>query len=420
MMRKKLLAILLLCAMIMCTLTACQEKEGVVSGSNEEQNMQGDTKVKLTLWGAEEDGALLSELVESFKKEYSTETEFDITISYQGESQCKDNLFGNVEGGPDVFTFADDQLRVMVAAGVLSPVINADEVKRANIDAANDAASVNETLYAYPMTADNGYFLYYNKEYISDSDAKTMDSLLQAAAAAGKKVTMEWTSGWYLYSFFGGTGMKLGLNNDGVSNYCDWNTTEGSIKGTDVAEALLRIASNPGFASRTDTEFVAGVQDGSVAAGVSGVWNDNVVKEAWGDNYGATKLPTYTCAGQQVQMASFAGYKMLGVNAYSDEPEWAHKLAEWITNEKNQTLRFVRRGQGPSNKNASASSEVSKSPAIQAILHQSEYASLQRVGGNFWTPVQEFGKAMAAGNPEGKDLQEMLDTMVKGITTSYN
>ena len=120
-------------------------------------------------------------------------------------------------------------------------------------------------------------------------------------------------------------------------------------------------------------------------------------------------------------MTSFAGYKMLGVNAYSEHIEWAQKLAEWITNEKNQTLRFVRRGQGPSNKNASASSEVSKSPAIQAILQQSEFASLQRVGGNYWDPVQEFGQIMAERNPQGRDLQEIMDIMVKGITAAaYN
>lgn len=417
-MKKRLLSVLLLCMLFTSVLAGCQGQSGTERNSD---SAQTDSKVELTVWGAQEDGELLAELVESFKKEYGTQADFDIKIAYQSESQCKDYLFGDIENGPDVFAFADDQLRVMVAAGVLEPVSNAEAVKSANIDAANEAASVNGRLYAYPMTADNGYFLYYNKEYISDEDAKTMDTLLQAAAQAGKKVTMEWTSAWYLYSFFGGTGLKIGLNEDGVSNYCDWNSTENSIKGTDVAEALLAIASNPGFSSRTDSEFVSGVQDGSIAAGVSGVWNTTIVEQAWGSNYGAVKLPTYTCAGQQIQMTSFAGYKMLGVNAYSEHIEWAQKLAEWITNEKNQTLRFVRRGQGPSNKNASASSEVSKSPAIQAILQQSEFASLQRVGGNYWDAVQEFGQIMAEGNPQGRDLQEIMDIMVKGITAAaYN
>ena len=54
-----------------------------------------------------------------------------------------------------------------------------------------------------------------------------------------------------------------------------------------------------------------------VAAGISGVWSAQNIEAAWGANYGAVKLPTYTCAGQQVQMASFSGYKMVGVNAYS-------------------------------------------------------------------------------------------------------
>ena len=51
-------------------------------------------------------------------------------------------------------------------------------------------------------------------------------------------------------------------------------------------------------------------------------------------------------------------------------------------------------------------------------MQQSEFASLQRIGGEYWTPVQEFGLTMAAGNPEGQGLQELLDTMVEEVTFS--
>ena len=44
-------------------------------------------------------------------------------------------------------------------------------------------------------------------------------------------------------------------------------------------------------------------------------------------------------------MSSFTGYKMMGVNAYSKYPEWAAKLADWLTNEENQTIRFEERNQ---------------------------------------------------------------------------
>ena len=51
--------------------------------------------------------------------------------------------------------------------------------------------------------------------------------MLAVAEKAGKKISMELNSGWYMYAFFGGAGMQLGLNEDGVTNYCDWNKTEG-------------------------------------------------------------------------------------------------------------------------------------------------------------------------------------------------
>ena len=58
-----------------------------------------------------------------------------------------------------------------------------------------------EKLYGYPMTADNGYFMYYNKDYFTEEDVKSLDTMLSVAQAAGKKVAMEFNSGWYLYSF---------------------------------------------------------------------------------------------------------------------------------------------------------------------------------------------------------------------------
>ena len=85
-----------------------------------------------------------------------------------------------------------------------------------------------------------------------------------------------------------------------------------------------------------------------------------------GNNYAATKLPTYTVAGQQVQMSCYFGYKMLGVNPYSKNLDWAHKLAAYISNEENQKLRFEIRGQGPSNINASKDDEIMQSQAVQS------------------------------------------------------
>ena len=408
-MRKRICGLIL---GILCTttLTGCDLAEKTVLENTEPQ------KVELVVWGAEEDMELMSQIIQSFEKNYQGEADFEILFEVQGESQCKDALIGGLEDGADVFTFADDQLNALAAAGALDPIENADEIRDRNLSSTIQAATVNNQLYAYPLTADNGYFLYYNKEYITEEQAKTLDGILEATAASGKLFTMDWSSAWYVYSFFGNTGLQVGLNDDGITNYCTWNQTDGNIRGIDVAQAMLQIAGNAGFASHTDEEFLDGVRNGSVIAGVSGVWNSVAIKEVWGENTGAAKLPTYSCNGSQVQMASFSGCKLIGVNAYSEHPEWASKLAEWITNEENQRLRFEMRGQGPSNIAVADSAEIEQSPEIAALLEQSEFSQLQRIGGKFWDPVSKFSESMAAGNPSNQDLQEQLDEMAEGVS----
>lgn len=407
----KILFIVFSC-ILFCTLSCT----GCGNDGTDEERQSASNTVALTVWGAEEDQELLSRIIDDFKKAHSGEANFQITIAVQGESECKDVLLGGLEAGADIFTFADDQLNALVAAGALDPVEGAQRIQSENLDTAVEAASVGNTLYAYPLTADNGYFLYYNKKYFKDGDIETLDKILKISRETGKKFAMDWSSAWYVYSFFGNTGMEVKLSSDGITNECSWNDKKGDVKGVDVARAMLEIGRSAGFTNRTDAEFLAGVKDGSVIAGVSGVWNAIEIEKAWGKDTGASKLPTYTCKNRQIQMASFSGCKLIGVNAYSKSPKWAKRLAEWITNEQNQKLRFEMRGQGPSNKKAAASSEVQAAPAISALLQQSEFAQLQRVGGKFWDPVAAFAQNMAAGNPTGEDLQKQLDKMVKGIT----
>ncbi len=362
--------------------TGCKKQEPLPA-----QSPAPSSVISLTVWGGEDDEALLAEIFSSFQSNYADQATFQ--IHYQP---------------------------ALAAAGALEPIENQETIRAANLSASVEAASVDNTLYAYPLTADNGYFLYYNKAYFSENDIQSLNRMVEIAAEREKLVTMDWTSAWYVYAFFGNTGLEVGLNADGITNYCTWNQTDSPIRGIDVARAMLEISSSPGFASKTDTEFLAGVQDGTVIAGVSGAWNGIAIEKAWGKNMGAAKLPTYNCKNQQVQMASFSGCKLIGVNAYSKNKDWAVKLAEWISNERNQTLRFEQRGQGPSNISAANSPAVQESPAITALLAQSEFSQLQRVGGKFWDPVTAFATSMAEQNPSGTSLQEQLDRMVEGVT----
>ena len=421
-MKKQILSMALAACMIGTVCSGCGQTTQDASSLNlkslESEKKDKNAAVELTVWGAEEDQELLKEMVDSFQQKYKGEASFKITISAESEATCKEAALADVGACADVFAFADDQLMALAAAGVLKPIENADTIKKNSLEGAVNAASINEKLYAYPLTADNGYFMFYNKKYFNESDVKSLESMLSIAASNGKYVTMDWEAGWYLYSFFANTGLSVTLAEDGINNECNWNTAEGEIKGVDIAQSMLNIAQNPGFKNGTDAVLEAGAKEGSVIAGISGVWQSEKLKAAWGDNFAAVKLPTYSCAGKDVQMGSFVGYKMIGVNSGSKQVEWATKLAEWITSQENQELRFKMRGQGPANIKASETEEVKNAPAIRALLEQSEFGTLQRIGGRYWEPMVKFGSNMATNNLGHKSLQKVMDELVAEITAT--
>ena len=367
--------------------------------------------VTLTMWGAEEDQDLLREISDKFIEKYGNYGgKITINRGVQSESTAKDTVLTDPTAAADVYAFADDQLNELVKAGALQEVqLNADDVKNRNTPASVDAATMDGKLYAYPLTADNGYFMFYDKSFFTEDDVKSLDTMMEKAAAAGKKVSMDVANGWYLYSFYAGAGLNLGLADDGVNTVCNWN----EAPGADVTQAVIDICKNPGFIALKDEEFTGKLKDGTLVAGVNGTWRANDAAEVWGDNYAACKLPTYTLNGEQVQMASFSGFKLIGVNPHSANVGAAMLLADFVTNEENEGLRFKERTQGPSNINALA---AASSPALTAVVDQSEYATLQRVGGNYWASAETLGSICVNGNPDGKDPQALIDDAVAGIT----
>ena len=390
---------------------------GVFSGCN---SSNAPEEVILSVWCAGEDIPMIDRMIDEFKELHKDEAVFSITISAEGEDTCKDTILANPEAAADIFSFAADQLNSLYDAGVLLRITeDADKIIEENGSPSGGAvasALKDGKLYAYPATASNGYFLYYNTGYLTADDVKSFDRILEVAAANGKKMTMDYSSGWYIYSFFKGAGLEVTLSDDGKTNICNWNAADGNYTGVDVAQAMLDIACSDGFLAGGDDILREGAKDGSVIAGISGTWLSTDIMEAFGDGYAAAKLPEYTIKGDSVQMHSFAGYKFMGVNAGTENPEWSQKLAQWLTNEENQLTRFRERGEGPSNVNAAGTDEVKASIAISALSEQSVYGHLQNVADTYWTPTYVFGTTIAAKNMDNVDLQELVDTMVKGIT----
>lgn len=424
-MKKKLLSALLCASMVGTMLVGCGStadetttEDAATDAAAEESTTDADPvanliaatdgTVSLELWCSETEAyqTAMAQLVEDFKAQYP-DVDFDITIGAVSEADAKDRVLEDVEAAADVFVFADDQLNDLVTAGALQSVDATFTYDPAETNTAStvEAASSNGTLYAYPLTASNGYFLYYNSEIFSEEDVQSWESLTAAAEAAGKKVGMDMANGWYIYGFFAGAGCELSMNDD-QSNNCDWN----SETGLAVAESIENIASSSAFISVGDADAQAMLPDGELAAYVSGTWDSGVFSDNYGDGYAATKLPTFDVNGTATQMGSYAGYKFVGVSAYSENPGWAMLLSEFITSQSSQELIAEATGEGPANTEAAA---TISSPALAALALQAEYADQQVVGGNFWDPAASLGASLVEG---ATDLQALLDDAVAGIT----
>lgn len=187
-MKKKVVSMLLIATMTTAMFAGCgsssDDNQGGADASDNTQSGSADAdagggsgeleNVSLTMWGAEEDQAMLQEMIDAFKEEYKDKANFDIKLGVCSESEARDNITTDVESAPDVYAFASDQIQTLVAAGALQEVtLNPEAVIEANggQDAgAVKAATVDGKLYAYPETADNGYFMYYNKEYFTEDD----------------------------------------------------------------------------------------------------------------------------------------------------------------------------------------------------------------------------------------------------------
>lgn len=438
-MKKKVLSVLLCASMVATMAAGCGSSEettdnGDVAAPATEAETADDAQaatsedavanliaategtVEIDLWCSELESyqTVMASLVEEFEAQYP-DVDFNITIGSCSEADTKDRVLEDVEAAADVFVFADDQLQELVNAGALQAVETTFtyDVATANSASTVEAASIDGTLYAYPLTASNGYFLFYDSSVFSDEDVASWDGILAKAEEAGVKVGMDVGNAWYLYGFFAGAGLELSMNED-QSNTCNWNATDTTPTGADVAEAVSAICANSAFVSCSNTDATASAANGEMKAFVDGTWDSSAFQDAYGEGFAATKLPTFTCAGEQVQMGSYAGYKFVGVNSYSDQIGWSMILAEYITNETSQAAIGAATGEGPANIVAASSEEILAQPALAALAAQAEYADLQRVGGAYWDPAASLGQNLVEGN--NSDVQALLDEAVEGIT----
>ena len=437
----KLIAFALALTTLGGVLAACRgggdETDSGGSGNNGQSGSAGGNKetVTLTVWGAQEDQQMLKEMCDAYAKENSDKT-YKFNFGVLGEGNSSDKILNDVQAGPDVFSFPSDRLNTFYAAGALARIGGAAEgaVKAENTEGAVDAATVKvngeDHLYAFPVTGDNCYFLYYDKSVFKDpKDLQSLDRILDVAEAAGKTVHFKINDdGWYLASFFfADEDLKYDVtyNDRMVEEKITINFD--SEDGLEVMKSLRHYVNRRGLVAQTDdSKMIAAFtpdKNGNreAAAVVSGTWNAATIKQLLGEDMGVCILPTVKIGGEDMRLSGFMGYKLMGVGGYSKNKGEATKLAAYLTNEQNQLKRFKDRGFAPTNKKAAATSEVVNDPVISVVLEQAAYNRSQKnVPSTFWTPMASLITPLLTAKAEGKtvtdaQLQGYLDALCKQI-----
>ncbi len=368
-----------------------------------ELDYDGDIKV----WVADNAVSFTQEQIAKFQEANPGVANATFTVEAVGEGDAASNVITDVEAGGDVYTFAQDQIARLVAAGALEEVApeNVAAVEADNDEGAVGAATVGSTLYAYPLTSDNGYFMYYDKSVVTDPT--DLDAIIADCEKAGKNIYMEINSGWYQTAFFFGTGCDLSYETDDAGNFTSANVNYASDQGLVALKEMIRLSSSSAFVNGS-----AAGEATTIGAIVDGTWDAATVKEVFGDNYGCAPLPSFKGSdGKTYQMSGFSGYKLLGVKPQEDENKLAvcDALAAYLSSGEVQLARYKAIGWGPSNLEAQQSDEVQADEALSALNEQLLRNKPQgQYPGDYWTLATGLGDDVITGTLNEKSSDEDL------------
>lgn len=404
-------------------LTSCNFKYkyviyGYQTSGNEDEMVEDDIddsgSYDIKVWVDDKIVDLTRTQIQSFVSENMGKYDIKATVEPQSEGTAASSMLQDVQSGADIFCFAQDQLARLKVAGAVSKLTGgyATYIKKSNSEGSVQAATIGENVYAFPITSDNGYFLYYDKRIVSQDDAKDMSKILAKCAANGKKLNFEGRSnGFYTASYFLATGC-----------HSNWTLDESTGKFTAYDDNFAGengFIAAKGLKELDNTELVAGNSLASklgdtAAAVISGIWEYEVAKKRLEDNLGCAELPSFTVDGKSYHLGSFDGYKLLGVKPQVDAKKASvcRKLAKYLTGEICQTQRFKEVAWGPTNVVTSERDDVKSHPGLAALADQHYYATQQGQCPGAW-----FVSLAAAAKSIKKDS---TDEQIRGYLSTYN
>ena len=422
---KKLSAILLLGVLTASALVGCGDSAqgGETATTTDAGTATTDTAaaapvetqdVTLKIWVPEEAVDDKDAAVKAFDDLHD---EFNITyeIAVVGIDEAPQQLNTDPDTAADIFYTPSGGVADLVNKGLLLPITKDFEIIASDLpESALTAVTVDGLTYAAPFSP-NTYFMYYNKDLLTDDDVKSLETILSKDTGAKYNFSTNVTNSWYIESFFLGAGCTL-FGPDGKDpSECSWNDATGLA----AAEYIVDLVNNPKYLENKDGVGGAEFKEGNLAAITDGAWSAPSYKESLGDKLGAVALPTANIGGKDVQLSNFVDFKTITVKSTTAYPLAAQQLAVYLANPENSLIRYQNEGDVPVLNSLASSEEITNDEVAAALNAQASKAtnqpSISKMG-DYWTPAQAFGEGVVSGEITKANLQEKLDALVDSIT----
>lgn len=395
----------------------------------------GKDSIQLTIWGSAAQEETFKQMAEEFKKA-NPDKNYDIKVGIGEEDMAYSNVSKDPSAAADVYCYSNDQLIPLLRVGALARIGGSylDTIKADNSEEAVKSGSIaygtaEEKVYGYPYASDNGYFMFYDKSVITEEQVGSLETIISICEGANKKIgwaiDVPWyTAGWF-FAFGGTYSVEYDYNNNYKESNIQINFDEEN--GIKASKAIAKLTASKSFAGKgTDNNTITtGFSTKQMAVAVSGTWNAKRLQEILGDNYGVCKLPTVTVGEETVQLSSFKGYKLFGVNPHSGNIAEAHRLAAFLSSESMQQDRFEKHLIGPTN--TTVANLIKNDATFAALNAQNEFAVEQTsVPSNFWEPLKNYGLNIIddlvneAGTGGKLAYSTQLKKMVEQIKGSVN
>lgn len=376
-------------------------------GGGEETGVDDAGTYNIKVWCDDRIYDLTSTQIGNFVTANNGKYTINLTIDRQDEGSAASRMTEDVSNGADIYVFAQDQLSKLKTAGALASIGgDIEKAVRAETEQVGiDAASINNKLYAFPFTSDNGYFMYYDKRVIPEADVGDIEKIVADCKAANKSIAYSiFGNGFYSASYFMATGCESLWDINAANKFTGYHDTYNTENGVTACKAIKFLKANNIFTNSDDPSKL-GREKGGLGACISGIWNYKYAVDAIGENLGCAPMPCFSVDGKKYHISSFSGYKLIGVKPQTDAKKVSvcKRIARYLSSQLCQTERFNIANWGPTNTTCLELPQVKAHPGLAALRAQAPYSKPQvQCPSSWFSSVSSLANAIMADSSEGE------------------